>query len=272
MEGERTELSAREREIVAVGASVGSGCHPCLAHHVRAARAAGVGDAELLDVIRHSHDLTVAAAARIARDGIAMVGAPAAGASPADEATLGLAALGAAMGANAMAEIEERLEGGRAAGTPTQRLAAIAAVAQDVQANAARIHARRALRHLGLDPDAHEAPTGAGTPHVETATAAPAEGPDGECSCAESDGAGAAPHTQSAPDPDAGQRRDTTTNDHRQAPWAGMFAAMNLGSGSMPACCTAADMAAMAAMFGGQGTAACCGDRMAAPGASTTRA
>jgi AhpD family alkylhydroperoxidase len=37
-------FSAREKELIALGASVASGCQPCTEYHVRAARSAGVCD------------------------------------------------------------------------------------------------------------------------------------------------------------------------------------------------------------------------------------
>lgn len=41
------ELSERERELVAIGASIGSNCVPCVAYHVGQAREVGLGDEQI---------------------------------------------------------------------------------------------------------------------------------------------------------------------------------------------------------------------------------
>jgi len=38
------ELSSRERALIGLGAALGSHCVPCVEHHIKLARAAGVGD------------------------------------------------------------------------------------------------------------------------------------------------------------------------------------------------------------------------------------
>jgi AhpD family alkylhydroperoxidase len=42
-----TKLTERERELVAIGASIGSNCVPCIAYHVGNARKAGLSDAQI---------------------------------------------------------------------------------------------------------------------------------------------------------------------------------------------------------------------------------
>lgn len=42
-----TELTERERELVAIGASIGSNCVPCIAYHVGNARKAGLTSAQI---------------------------------------------------------------------------------------------------------------------------------------------------------------------------------------------------------------------------------
>jgi 4-carboxymuconolactone decarboxylase len=39
-----SDLSSRERALIGLGAALGSNCVPCAEHHIRLARAAGVGD------------------------------------------------------------------------------------------------------------------------------------------------------------------------------------------------------------------------------------
>ncbi len=44
-------LTQKEKELVAVGASIAAGCQPCTAHHFRAARAAGATDIEIRQAV-----------------------------------------------------------------------------------------------------------------------------------------------------------------------------------------------------------------------------
>ncbi len=46
-----TQLSPRERELVALGAAVASNCIPCVEYHIPKAREAGLADAELTEVL-----------------------------------------------------------------------------------------------------------------------------------------------------------------------------------------------------------------------------
>jgi 4-carboxymuconolactone decarboxylase len=47
-------LSARDRELVSLGAAMGSNCVPCIEHHIPQARKAGLSDAEISEAIRLS--------------------------------------------------------------------------------------------------------------------------------------------------------------------------------------------------------------------------
>ena len=46
-----TQLTARDRELVALGAAVASNCVPCVEYHIPKAREAGLTDAELTEVL-----------------------------------------------------------------------------------------------------------------------------------------------------------------------------------------------------------------------------
>lgn len=45
-------LTSRERELVALGAALGSNCVPCIEHHIPEAKKAGLGAAEVAEAIR----------------------------------------------------------------------------------------------------------------------------------------------------------------------------------------------------------------------------
>lgn len=47
-----TVLTAAERELVALGAALGSNCSPCVAYHIPAAQKAGLSDAQIAEAIR----------------------------------------------------------------------------------------------------------------------------------------------------------------------------------------------------------------------------
>lgn len=46
-----TQLSPRDRELVALGAAVAANCIPCVEYHIPKAREAGLTDAELTEVL-----------------------------------------------------------------------------------------------------------------------------------------------------------------------------------------------------------------------------
>lgn len=46
-----TDLNQRERELVALGAAMGSNCIPCIEYHIPEARKAGLADAQISEAI-----------------------------------------------------------------------------------------------------------------------------------------------------------------------------------------------------------------------------
>ena len=53
------QLEQRDKELAAIGASIGCNCRPCIEHHIAAGRAAGLAEAELVAAV---------ATARVVRD------------------------------------------------------------------------------------------------------------------------------------------------------------------------------------------------------------
>lgn len=45
------QLEEREKELVAIGASIGCNCRPCAEHHIPAGREAGLSEADLADAV-----------------------------------------------------------------------------------------------------------------------------------------------------------------------------------------------------------------------------
>src|SRR3972149_5729328 len=59
-------LSAREREVGAVGAAIGAGCRPCTNYHVRAGLKAGLTEDEIRLAVDEAEVLRIHAATAIA--------------------------------------------------------------------------------------------------------------------------------------------------------------------------------------------------------------
>lgn len=59
-------LSELQVALVGIGAAIGSNCEPCLAHHVDAARAAGLSDAQLRAAAATAHQVKERAARPVA--------------------------------------------------------------------------------------------------------------------------------------------------------------------------------------------------------------
>jgi len=145
----RSGLSRQAREFVGVGASVGAGCHPCVTHHVKAGTEAGLGAEALLGAIAAAERVSADASARMAQHGRRQLSVLATGEETGGtfrDATL--AALGSAIAANSMPNIGRYLQEAAELGVSRDELAEAVHLAHDVQANAARIHARLTARLL----------------------------------------------------------------------------------------------------------------------------
>jgi AhpD family alkylhydroperoxidase len=68
-------LSARDRELVAIGAAMGSNCVPCIEYHIPKAREAGLGDSEISEAIRLSDRVRQVPASKVLEVALRMVNA-----------------------------------------------------------------------------------------------------------------------------------------------------------------------------------------------------
>src|SRR5829696_4701701 len=48
-------LEQRDKELAAIGASIGANCRPCIEHHIGAGREAGLSETELHDAVATAH-------------------------------------------------------------------------------------------------------------------------------------------------------------------------------------------------------------------------
>jgi AhpD family alkylhydroperoxidase len=140
------KLSPEQNELLAVGVSVGAGCHPCVDHHLNAGAKAGLDGGRLLAAVTSAERVTAEAAVRMGdhlRGKLGPTVSEPALLSPLEEA---LASLGAALGANDAENIERQLRTALDSGASRPQLEQAIETARTVQENAARIHLREAER------------------------------------------------------------------------------------------------------------------------------
>lgn len=148
MTTEQQNLSPEQKELVAVGASVGAGCQPCVSHHLKAGAQAGLDGEQLLSTVTSAERVSAEAAVAMgdhARGELGSTGSSPALLSRLEEA---LASLGAALGANDRTNIERQLRAAAELGATRAQLQQAIDTAHTVQENAARIHMREAERLL----------------------------------------------------------------------------------------------------------------------------
>jgi 4-carboxymuconolactone decarboxylase len=80
------ELSSVERELVALGAALGSNCVPCIEYHVPEARKAGISDRQISEAIRLADAIRRVPARKVLDSALALLTGPACG-SQAQSAT-----------------------------------------------------------------------------------------------------------------------------------------------------------------------------------------
>jgi AhpD family alkylhydroperoxidase len=142
-------LTAEERELVAIGASIGAGCHSCVDHHLKAGTRAGLSAERLLAGVINAELASAESAERLSEHVRAALGSevkePRAAAAL-DEA---LACLGGALGSNDLANVKHQLLVCRQLGMSRLQLRQAIELGRGVQENATRIHYRAALDLLG---------------------------------------------------------------------------------------------------------------------------
>jgi AhpD family alkylhydroperoxidase len=157
-------LSSRQKELVAVGASVGAGCHPCVAHHLKAGAKAGLDGEQLLAAVTSAERVAAEAAVALGDHARAKLGPEVTSPALLSRLEEALASLGAALGANDATNIERQLRAAAGVGASRAELQQAIETAHTVQENAARIHLREAERLLDAVAPAAVAADGATQP------------------------------------------------------------------------------------------------------------
>lgn len=134
------KLSQKEKELVAVAASIASGCVPCTRHHVQAVREAGASEAEVLGTISIALDIRDNATeimAEIAQGNLNYQYSGKAQPGSIEESLGNLIAIGAALGCNSVADLEHHLTAARAAGTSSYQIQTAVGIARGIRNSAA---------------------------------------------------------------------------------------------------------------------------------------
>lgn len=69
-------LTTRDRELVALGAALGSNCVPCIENHIPAARKAGLSDSEIRGAVRLADELRKVPAAKVLDAALTLLDSP----------------------------------------------------------------------------------------------------------------------------------------------------------------------------------------------------
>jgi AhpD family alkylhydroperoxidase len=132
-------LTQKEKELVAVAASIASGCIPCTMHHTKAAREAGASEAEVLGTIRIALDVRDYATemmAEVAHGNLnyAYPGKTQSGSleQPIDN----LIAMGAAFACNSVAGVEYYWTKANGAGVSTRQILVAVAIVRGIRKSA----------------------------------------------------------------------------------------------------------------------------------------
>src|SRR5512133_657550 len=148
MTSQEQSLSAEQKELVAVGASIGAGCQPCVSHHLKAGAQTGLGGERLLAAVVSAERVSAEAAVAIRNHARAQLDTNVSSPALLSRLEEALASFGAALGANDPTNIERQLRAAADLGASHSQLQEALDTAHNVQENAARIHLREAERLL----------------------------------------------------------------------------------------------------------------------------
>jgi AhpD family alkylhydroperoxidase len=174
---EEQKLAEKERELVAIGASIGAGCQPCVSHHLKAGAKAGLSAERLLAGVIQAELAAAESAERLTAHARAQLGREVK--EPKTTAALdeALSSLGGALGANDLANVEHRLLACRRLGMSPSQLREAIELGHGVQENATRMHFRAALDFLkrmeATGQQTGQATSGEEAASEETGTSAP---------------------------------------------------------------------------------------------------
>jgi AhpD family alkylhydroperoxidase len=150
------QLGQRDKELAAIGASVGCNCRPCVDHHIPAGRQAGLSEADLADAVATARAVRDEAIRLLAPRIDELLGRACAPIEPTPTASTSraqeLVALGASIGVNSHPLLRRHIAAALEVGLTPAEVKAAAKMASYVQDRAAEITADKtthALDELG---------------------------------------------------------------------------------------------------------------------------
>jgi len=147
-------LTSREKELVAVGASVAAGCKPCTSYHLKEARKTGVAEDEIRQAVADAMcvrssatDIVRRHALEASADGREI---PACGCSDPTTRIGELVSIGAAFAVNCPSNLGKHLKAGEQAGVTDDEVKAVTELAAFIK----KMAASHVERLVGLNKDA----------------------------------------------------------------------------------------------------------------------
>jgi AhpD family alkylhydroperoxidase len=141
-------LEQREKELAAIGASIGANCRPCIEHHIPAGREAGLSEVELEDAVATAQAIRSEAVALLSARIDALLGYRGTAPEPAPVVRISkareLVALGATVGANSHPLLQLHLGAAPEAGLTSPQVEAALKMARYVQQHAVDMTAEKA--------------------------------------------------------------------------------------------------------------------------------
>lgn len=133
-------LTQKEKELVALAASIASGCMPCTMHHIKAVREAGASEAEVLGATRIALDVRDNATevmAEVAQGNLDYEYPGKAQSNSTEQPINDLVAIGASLACNSVAGLEYHLTKATAAGASTRQIQIAIGIARAIRKEAA---------------------------------------------------------------------------------------------------------------------------------------
>jgi AhpD family alkylhydroperoxidase len=145
-------LEQRDKELAAIGASIGSNCAPCIEHHLVAGREAGLSQAELDAAVASAHAVRREAVELLATRIDELLGHRDGGAKPAPvpqtSTASALVGLGVSVGANSHSLLHAHVGSALDAGLELHEVKSALKMAGYVQQHAAALTAEAVTRTL----------------------------------------------------------------------------------------------------------------------------
>ena len=145
-------LEQREKELAAIGASIGANCRPCIEHHLQAGREAGLSEAELADAVATARGVRIEATVlfSVRVDELLGGGGSVPEPDPVIETSRAheLVALGASVGANSHQLLDLHIPSALEEGLSPAEIEAALKMAEYVEQRAAEMTAKKATHVL----------------------------------------------------------------------------------------------------------------------------